>query len=133
LIEIINKPLLLHLVGYLYYWQMGFNSVFKGLIETVRVVMEQCVLPSLPVRDNTTEGVIVQVVTFQPRFKFESLMFVLSTAVAIMLWEEGTMNVSEANERYLVDSVLCKDTEPINKNPTRCNSRQSRPGRFRGK
>jgi len=31
LIEIINKPLLLHLVGYLYYWQMGFNSVFKEL------------------------------------------------------------------------------------------------------
>ena len=31
LIEIINKPLLLRLVGYLYYWQMGFNSVFKGL------------------------------------------------------------------------------------------------------
>jgi hypothetical protein len=31
LIQIINKPLLLHLVGYLYYWQMGFNSVFKGL------------------------------------------------------------------------------------------------------
>ena len=31
LIEIINKPSLLHLVGYLYYWQMGFNSVFKGL------------------------------------------------------------------------------------------------------
>ena len=31
LIEIINKPLLLHLVGYLYYWQVGFNSVFKGL------------------------------------------------------------------------------------------------------
>ena len=26
-----KKPLLLHLVGYLYYWQMGFNSVFKGL------------------------------------------------------------------------------------------------------
>jgi hypothetical protein len=23
----------LHLVGYLYYWQMGFNSVFKGLRE----------------------------------------------------------------------------------------------------
>jgi len=22
---------LLYLVGYLYYWQMGFNSVFKGL------------------------------------------------------------------------------------------------------
>ena len=32
--EIINKPLLLHLVGYLYYWQMGFNSVFKGLKQT---------------------------------------------------------------------------------------------------
>ena len=32
LIKIINKSLLLHLVGYLYYWQMGFNSVFKGLI-----------------------------------------------------------------------------------------------------
>ena len=31
LIEIINKPLFLHLVGYLYYRQMGFNSVFKGL------------------------------------------------------------------------------------------------------
>ena len=24
---------MLHLVNYLYYWQMGFNSVFKGLIE----------------------------------------------------------------------------------------------------
>ena len=23
---------MLHLVGYLYYWQIGFNSVFKGLI-----------------------------------------------------------------------------------------------------
>ena len=31
LIEIINKPLLLHLVGCLYYWKTGFNSVFKGL------------------------------------------------------------------------------------------------------
>jgi len=27
-----NKPLLLHLVAYLYYWQMRFNSVFKVLI-----------------------------------------------------------------------------------------------------
>ena len=34
LIEIINKSLLLHLVGYLYNWQMGFNSVFKGLRAT---------------------------------------------------------------------------------------------------
>jgi hypothetical protein len=25
----------LHLVGYLYYWQMGFNSVFKGLIARI--------------------------------------------------------------------------------------------------
>ena len=32
MIEIINKQLLLQLVGYLCYWQMGFNSVFKGLI-----------------------------------------------------------------------------------------------------
>jgi len=31
LIEIINKQLLLQLVGYLCYWQMGFNSMFKGL------------------------------------------------------------------------------------------------------
>ena len=35
LIEIINKPLLLHLVGYLYYWQMGFKSVFKGLSHVI--------------------------------------------------------------------------------------------------
>jgi len=34
LIEIINKQLLLQLVGYLCYWQMGFNSVFKGLKTT---------------------------------------------------------------------------------------------------
>ena len=32
LIEIIIKQLLLQLIGYLCYWQMGFNSVFKGLI-----------------------------------------------------------------------------------------------------
>ena len=32
MIEIINKQLLLHLVGYLYNWYMGFNSVFKGLM-----------------------------------------------------------------------------------------------------
>jgi len=38
LIEIINKPLLLHLVGYLYYWQMGFNSVFKGLTENYKML-----------------------------------------------------------------------------------------------
>jgi len=35
LIEIINKQLLLQLVGYLCYWQMGFNSVFKGLNKPV--------------------------------------------------------------------------------------------------
>jgi len=33
------KPLLLHLVGYLYYWQMGFNSVFKGLRVTGRDII----------------------------------------------------------------------------------------------
>jgi len=55
------------------------------------VVTEPCVLPSLPVRDNTTESVIVQVVTFQPRFKFEPMMFVFSTTVAIMLWEEDAI------------------------------------------
>jgi len=36
LIEIINKQLLLQLVGYLCYWQMGFNSVFKGLTQIQR-------------------------------------------------------------------------------------------------
>jgi len=29
----------LHLVGYLYYWQMGFNSVFKGLIILIILVI----------------------------------------------------------------------------------------------
>jgi len=41
---IINKPLLLHLVGYLYYWQMGFNSVFKGL----KTKMQGLFRPVLP-------------------------------------------------------------------------------------
>jgi len=40
MIEIIDKPLFLHLVGYLYYWQMGFNSVFKGLRKVI-----QCLRP----------------------------------------------------------------------------------------
>jgi len=44
LIEIINKQLLLQLVGYLCYWQMGFNSMFKGL-----TVPEQS-LVSLPLK-----------------------------------------------------------------------------------
>ena len=39
MIEIINKPLLLHLVGYLYYWQMGLNSVFKGLKKFFEIIM----------------------------------------------------------------------------------------------
>ena len=39
MIEIVNKPLLLHLVGYLYYWQMGFNSVFKGLRKEISLKM----------------------------------------------------------------------------------------------
>ena len=40
MIEIISKLLLLHLVGYLYYWQMGFNSVFKGL--SVHGLKDEC-------------------------------------------------------------------------------------------
>jgi hypothetical protein len=43
MIEIINKPLLLHLVGYLYYWQMGFNSVFKGLNTSCKLNEENAV------------------------------------------------------------------------------------------
>jgi hypothetical protein len=31
----------LHLVGYLYYWQMGFNSVFKGLKSFLQLNMCQ--------------------------------------------------------------------------------------------
>jgi hypothetical protein len=50
--------------------------------------MEPCVST---VRDNTAEGLIVQVVTLQPQFKFEQLMYVFSTTVAIMLWEEGSI------------------------------------------
>jgi len=42
LIEIINKQLLLQLVGYLCYWQMGFNSVFKGLMVTLYVHGMSC-------------------------------------------------------------------------------------------
>ena len=35
---------MLHLVGYLYYWQMGFNSVFKGLIQfdLLMMLLETC-------------------------------------------------------------------------------------------
>jgi len=33
---------LLHLVGYLYYWQMGFNSVFKGLIQLLKLKIVPC-------------------------------------------------------------------------------------------
>ena len=43
MIEIINKPLLLHLVGYLYYWQMGFKSVFKGLRFLLNAAHRRCV------------------------------------------------------------------------------------------
>ena len=45
LIEIINKPLLLHLVGYLYYWHMGFNSVFKGLSVIRGSELPECLIP----------------------------------------------------------------------------------------
>jgi len=47
LIEIINKQLLLQLVGYLCYWQMGFNSVFKGL-KLVRTLVSSISLYSNP-------------------------------------------------------------------------------------
>ena len=55
LIEIINKPLLLHLDGYLYYWKMGFNSVFKGLIALViRFCMVSCaVVDQSPAQQHT--------------------------------------------------------------------------------
>jgi hypothetical protein len=42
----------LHLVGYLYYWQMGFNSVFKGLIHRGRDFLfpaYSCLCPVSPV------------------------------------------------------------------------------------
>ena len=52
MIEIINKPLLLHLVGYLYYWQMGFNSVFKGLTALKPPAV-------FPVRSFTAKGICV--------------------------------------------------------------------------
>jgi len=42
LIEIINKQLLLQLVGYLCYWQMGFNSVFKGLMVSSQIPRFTC-------------------------------------------------------------------------------------------
>jgi len=45
LIEIINKPLLLHLVGYLYYWQIGINSVFKGLKNGIHTLVFPWYLP----------------------------------------------------------------------------------------
>jgi hypothetical protein len=53
--EIINKPSLLHLVGYLYYWQMGFNSVFKGLKDYMKItfllVSLPCNMLDIPVAD----------------------------------------------------------------------------------
>ena len=57
LIEIINKPLLLHLVGYLYYWQMGFNSVFKGLMTTAN-------------KKHVSEGLLTQLVQATKAFSF---------------------------------------------------------------
>jgi len=49
LIEIINKQLLLQLVGYLCYWQMGFNSVFKGLMKLKKCPYEQTCFLFMPV------------------------------------------------------------------------------------
>jgi len=47
LIEIINKQLLLQLVGYLCYWQMGFNSVFKGLTTEITLVVDVSITPKI--------------------------------------------------------------------------------------
>jgi hypothetical protein len=38
----------LHLVGYLYYWQMGFNSVFKGLKPSGCQAVARKTVPSIP-------------------------------------------------------------------------------------
>ena len=54
MIEIINKPLLLHLVGYIYYWQIGFNSVFKGL--SAFVAGERRCVGQLPGHQISTPG-----------------------------------------------------------------------------
>ena len=35
---------MLHLVGYLYFWQMGFNSVFKGLTIRLQGTVSKVVL-----------------------------------------------------------------------------------------
>ena len=55
LLEIINKPLLLHLVGYLYsyYWQMGFNSVFKGLSISSRT-KKKCISTKYSISESET-------------------------------------------------------------------------------
>ena len=43
---------MLHVVGYLYYWQMGFNSVFKGLSNTIRTQSkEQIKMVTLDIKD----------------------------------------------------------------------------------
>jgi len=42
---------LLHLVGYLYYWQMGFNSVFKGLSEYDHLVRSNSSLHDIVIKD----------------------------------------------------------------------------------
>jgi hypothetical protein len=66
LIEIINKQLLLQLVGYLCYWQMGFNSVFKGLtgfmfpsflLYSVRTLPVDAVKPRVFGENNFTSSV----------------------------------------------------------------------------
>jgi len=41
---------LLHLVDYLYYWQMGFNSVFEGLKPNVLTLLDLTLLQLFPVK-----------------------------------------------------------------------------------
>jgi len=57
LIEIINKQLLLQLVGYLCYWQMGFNSVFKGL----NCLWHRCYLQVFTVDNRDDSSILTQI------------------------------------------------------------------------
>jgi len=58
LIEIINKQLLLQLVGYLCYWQMGFNSVFKGLKHNKLLTTNNNMLRSVPIDIITVRSIL---------------------------------------------------------------------------
>ena len=70
--------------------------------------MEPC---CLPVHDNITKCVIIQVVTFHPRFKFEPLIDVSQQPSPLCCGKKTVLKVLDASERYLADSVLSKDRE----------------------